>query len=348
MKKTLIIVLLLIAALVLGLAACGGGNGSLGDISQYEPEPGEGIDIDVGDDVPGNAIVREDEDGLVSVRVRDGSAEIYFYLDEWGDLNTGQDEFVEGPFQIVTLSGAVVDAMVGKISALDMTGGAEFLVPSVALLTEHGRVEYLMADPAVGWQENEYRSFGVLPWLKDIASFSYEETFNFDGDKTIYVWDSKGYQYNVSQVCRLINIFHEDGVWEFFYTNVNDYELSLGMVLTEDGSMDLSIGSRFGDEPEQTYTGSYEVFLALNGERDSGNMDIDLDCSWWVAELGDDADTADREYWDERMNLTGTYTFGTEGDGYLNLYLHAGDALMYTYWRGEPIEAYYFWQTMFF
>jgi len=150
----------------------------------------------------------------------------------------------------------------------------------------------------------------------------------------------------------LINIFHEDGVWEFFYNGDNGIELYLGMVLTEDGMMGLNVGSKLDDGPgyetEQTYSGSYEVFLALNGERDSGDMDIDLDCSWWLAELGDDADAADREYWDERMNLTGAYTFGTEGDGYLNLHLHAGDALMHTGWRGEPIEVYNFWQTMFF
>ena len=350
MKKHLI--LLLAAMLAIGVAACGSEDKSLGEITAYTPEAEDFEEIDVGDEVPGNAIVRTDDDGLVSVRVKDGSAEIYFHLEEWGDLNSGQDGFTEGPFQIVTMSGAAVDAMVGKISALDMSGGQEKMFPSVALLTEHGRVEYLLADPSVGWQENEYMSFGVLPWLKDIESFSFNDQGLGYGETTIYAWDKEGYQYDIARVCRLVNIFNENGIWEFFYTNDSGVELYLGMALTEGGTMDLVLGSAFGDEPgfetEQTYSGAYEVFLASNGERNAGEMDVNLDCTWWIAELDENTAEIDMIYWDERMNIEGTYTFRTQGDGYLNLSMWSGDALMHTGWRGEPITEYNFWQTMFF
>ena len=346
MKKSLIIMLFLAAVLALGLAACGDrGDGSIGDVSQHEPEY---EDIDVGDEVPGNFLIREDEEGLVTVRVGQGSADIYFNLDLW-NLDTGQDEYTAGPFQIVTRSGAAVDAMVGKIHDSEPQEYRNLDLPAVAILTEHGRVEYFLADPAVGWQENEYKTYGVLPWLKDIESFTFEELY---GDAmTIYAWDAAGLKYDIGLVRDLTNVFNEIGVWEFFTTNEYGVEMYLGMMLTEEGTMDLVLGQRYGDEPvfetDQMYSGTYEVFLAENGPRGYGQMDIRLDCTWWIAELDENTAGADRAYWDERMNIAGTYTFWTEGDGYLHLHLIEGDALMHMGWRGEPIETYNFWQTIF-
>jgi len=355
MKRSIIIILVLLtAALGLGLAACGsgGGTGSLGEIAQYEPDSvNEQADNAVGGSSESSgSMVREDEEDLVSVRIEGGGAEISFNLERWSRINTGSDKLSEGPFQIVTMSSGVADAVVGKVAALDLHGGRDYIAPAVALLTEDGRVEFFLADPSVGTWENEYRSYGVLPWLKNIESLTYEK---MDGisEKTIYAWDSKGLKYDISLVGNLTNIFYSGGAWEFFYPNEYGTELYLGMVLSEDGAMDLVLGMESFDgsgyEADQRYSGTYEVFLAENGNRQSGTMDVDLECTWWLAELGENPDPADKAIWDERMHINATYSFSAIGDGYLNMFLKDGQALMYTDWHGTPITKYNFWQTIF-
>jgi len=347
MKKSLIMMLLLVAALALGLAACGGSDaGPPDEGSGYEAEPGV---IGDGSEESRYPEVREDEDGLVTIRFEDGIAEIIFNLEKWGDLNIGMTDLDEGPFPIETSSGRVVDAIVGKIVSVELFRGRDYLAPVVALLMEDGRVEYFIADPTIGQRANRYHSLGVLPWLEDITSFTYEPAGG-EGEMTIYAWDSKGLKYDITLVNDLVNIFHSWGVWEFFIKDKYDNELKCAMVLTEDGEMDITIGRKIDNwsyETEQTYSGSYEVFLAENGEREAGLMDIDLERTWWIAELDGNSSAADQEYWDERMKITGTYYFWTEGDGYLNLDLRDGDALMHTGWRGEPVQSYNFWLTMF-
>ena len=353
MKKSLIFILLLSAMLVLGLAACDGVEiVSLGDISQHEPEPAateEVEDIDLGDEVPGNLFTREDEDGLVTVQIGGGGAEISFNAERWEELGNGSGEIAEGPFPIETVSGGVVDAIVGKVPILDAMGEWGIVAPTVALLTEQGRVEYFLADPYFGNKDSKYSSYGVVPWLTDIVSFSYEEDSDEYWGMAIYLWDDEGYKYNLRLLSNLLSAFDEDGVWKFF-TPTEWGEMYIGMVLSEDGGMELEIGSSAidgeGYDIEQTYSGSYEVFFAENGDRDPGKMVVDLKCTWWIAELGEKPDPADQAYWDERMHITGTYDFYSEGNGgSLNMKLVDGDALMHYNWRGVPITEYEFWQT---
>jgi len=346
MKKYLI--LLLAAVLMIGISACGNDEGSLGEITAPAPEI---EDIDVGDDVPGKSIVRTDEDGLVSVRIVDGSAEIFFHLEEWGDLNTGQDEFSEGPFPIVTMSGAAVDAVVGKVESMDIYSFYNTVIPTVAILTEHGRVEYFLADPAIGWQVNEYGCSQPLPWIKDIVSFSYEPEPSGRGDMAIYALDAGGLMYNIRLVSDLLYVFDERGIWEFFMDDQQGGQMYCGMVLNEAGGADILIGAIYPGggniETEQTYSGSYNIYLAENGDREPGFIDFDLSMTWWIAELGEDAAPEDLAYWEERSNIAGSYRFAA-ADGFFNLFLADGDALMHTGWRGDPIVEYNFWLTMFF
>ena len=346
MKKYLII--LLAAVLAIGLAACADDDGSLGEITAVSEEPEV---IDVGDEVPGNSIVRTDDDGLVSVRIKDGSAEIYFHLEEWGDLNTGQDTFAEGPFQIVTQSGAAVDAIVGKVESMDVYSPYHIVIPTVAILTEHGKVEYFLADPSIGWQENEYGSSLPLPWIKDIVSFSYEAEPDGRGDMAIYAWDKSGLMYNIRLVSNLLYVFDDRGIWEFFMDDQQGGQTYCGMVLNESGGADILIGGIYPGggsiETEQTYSGSYNIYLAENGDHEPGFIDFDLSMTWWIAELGDGASAEDAAYWEERTNLVGSYRFSA-ADGFFNLFLMDGDALMHTGWRGEPIVEYNFWLTMFY
>jgi len=344
MKRT-VFIFLLTAALALGLADCGGG-GSLGEVTQHAPAPES---ADAGGDASGGVLIREDEDGLVAVRIEEGDAEISFDIERWGELNTGQDQFGEGPFPIETLSGNVKDAVVGKVESMDFYNYWDIVTPAAALLTEDGRVEYIMADPYEGWQEDRYISHGILPWLTDIVSLEYGYK---EGNRTIYAFDSTGNQYDISLVNFLVNVFDEDGMWEFFTPSDWGGELYCGVMLNEDGSMFMVIGNKFegGDvyETEQTYDGTYEVFLSENSGTGVGVMDIDLTLTWWTAEMGEGAEAEDYEYWEERQTIAGPYSFSATGDGFLNLRLMYGDALMHTGWRGEPIESYNFWQTTFF
>jgi len=342
------------------MPGCGSGGGSSDDNFQ-QAQSGE--DAESESDAPGGVLERQDEEGLVFVYIENGAAEVRLDIDRWealfditGSLEPEQsyisDFLNDGPFPVAGVSDRIKDACVGYVQALDIYDYTVYSTPAVVLLMENGTVEYFMADPFISDGPGEYYSYGKMPWLEDIVKLTYEAETDGYGNMTIYAWDSEGFKYNISLVGHLVNIFHEGGIWEFFLTDEWGDGLQCGMNLSEDGNVWVTVSRNFAGDAdyllEQTYEGRYEVFLAESGDRVSGTIDFDLGLTWWIAEIGDSPDPADISYWDERQRLVGTYSFQAYGDGYLNLYLMYGDALMHYGWRGDSILSYSFWHTLFF
>jgi len=347
-----------VIALCFALAACGGKESvSLGDIDQYQPGT---EDIDVGDEVPGNILVRQDEFGLVTVYIENGSAEVMLDSDLWKKMfnieeNMGPEaayavDFIsDGPWPVEGLSGRVSDAVVGYVEGIDYYTADFLATPTVALLMEDGTVEYFLASPFVADGPGEYHSNGRLPWITDVISLSFDYQVDGYGAMTIYAEKADGNKYDIQYVTGLTNIF--DGVWECFMPDEWGGEYYCNISFTEDYKVELNVGDNYDGSYEifEQYSGMYDVYLeALGDGSGEALMYFTMFLDWWIAELGEDPDEDDLEYWYNRQDLIGEYYFYFNKEDFtFNLYLSKGDALMYTGWRGEPIKGYSFWQTSF-
>ena len=313
----------------------------------------ESDDIAASESPGSNApLIREDEEGLVQVSIENGEAAISFNLERWDALHdiysiASEYDFPErlavGPFPIGNLTGKVKDACVGKVAALDSIGHGNFVLPSVMLLMEDGRVEWALANPftrLIGEvPDDTLNSIGTLPWLKDIVSFAYEPETEGVGDRTIYAVDSGGLRYDVRIPCGFIDMLGAQLVHRVEFGEGEDtaaYLLHLTFYETDDNKGDVILDKIWEDADSltETYIGTYEISLAENAPdgRHPGLITFDLKThlvSW--AEDGEDISSYD---------IRGTY-FAERGENLLALYLSDGDPL-HTDQYNQPIDYYEF------
>ena len=272
------------------------------------------------------AVIRQDPDGLVEVRVEKENAKISFNLDKWDELyrvkaysaeNYPDLTLKSGPFPVTGLSGRVKDACVGIISTLDWNEHG-FISPTIILLMEDGRLEWLLADLFT----SELSSLGELPWLKDIVSLSYEK--DNEGEMTILATDKGGSRCDVRSFCSLTSVFEHEWVCEIGPAPDDDTEC-IFLTLREDGGLSLYKGLMNMGDAYVFYTGLYTVEFA--GPRPVLNIEL------WN-EL--DIDLANPDF-SSPPELSGKYAF--EADWlYLNLYYAEGDFL------DSDARRYPFWQ----
>jgi hypothetical protein len=313
-KKRLIPFMLLLCLIC--LAGCGNGA------AEPAPSPGRqnpavappALTEPNGGTEPGRgALTRQDEDGLVSVRIEDGRAEISFDLERWEKLHDLYDvgEFYEpamireGPFAIGNLAGGVKDACIGKIDALDWIN-YKFVTPAVVLLMEDGSLEWLLADPYPGDYEWEYYSNGKLPWLKDIVSLSYENETAGRGDPVIFATDKDGLRYDVRALCWLTHVFEAEWVYEIGPTLEDDREC-IFLNFQADGEISARKGLLYNGDCYAFYTGKYTVSLAENDTAGRRPAIISLEL-WdeWQLDMPNPDFSAPPE-------LSGTYFFEADG-----------------------------------
>ena len=219
-------------------------------------------------------IIRQDEEGLVTVRIADGGTEITLDLELWDMLYNIYDvnaEFYDpslrrgGPFPIKCVGDNIKDACIGKVAALDYYG-YEFITPAVILLMEDGTLEYTLAYPYPNEADWVYQSQGKLPWLKDIVSLAYKKENEGKGEMTIFATDRDGLIYDVRNVCHMTGIFEDEWLFQqsgdsfpyWRYCTLRFSESNNEMLFTTG----LNSGGNVWDYGE--YTGSYEITLAEN------------------------------------------------------------------------------------
>ncbi|MCL1792253.1 MAG: WG repeat-containing protein [Oscillospiraceae bacterium] len=217
MKKRFVAIIALLCVCVLYLPAC--------QISLLENIGGTGKTSESAENDPsvGGSKVRRDEDGLVTITIKDGKAQIEYDLEKWdasynmADYIDGYsylfDEYGEnmepkkGPFPVNTYDERVADACIGIISGDAYYGW--YLEPTVIFLMEDGRLERSRASLAMDNSNEEHYS-NPLYWLGDIVSLSYEN--DKDGQKTIYATGKNGAKYD-TEVLNLMQGIVSSGVW---------------------------------------------------------------------------------------------------------------------------------------
>jgi len=257
---SIILVFLLACLVPLGIAGCGGSP------TESDPSDKESSMEVTTDEGP---TIRKDEEGLVSVWINNGVAEVHLDLEKWEELHKlseiDPDYFdvellSEGPFTVEFLSGRVKDACIGKIEDLDDMGYENFIAPVVVLLMEDGTLEYFPVDPYPYEETLVFYSYGVLPWLNNIVSLAYEQETEGKGEMTIFATDQDGLRYDVRLPAKLTTMF--DAEWAHFL--VED-EMDQGIFLTfeDDKTVTFEEGAFDGERSEKK-TGSYTVYLAEN------------------------------------------------------------------------------------
>ncbi|MDR1664911.1 MAG: hypothetical protein LBR83_08345 [Clostridiales bacterium] len=294
-------------------------------------------------------VIREDEEGLVQVRVEGGEASISFDLERWDalydiygiDTENWYEHFSpegmyfivlerlsEGPFPIN--ADKVKDACVGQIAEIS----SNFAAPAVFLLMEDGTVEWLMADIYAPCKVEDswdvFTSRGKLPWLKGITSLSLENDGEGIGETTIYATDGSGLRYDLRIPFRFENLC--DAPWVCDVVADDIAELQGRLRFEEDGAVYMEV-STYGGAPVEKWSGSFYVELPEStGLYKAGSIVFDLALDWR------DEDPARAG---NRHQIKGVYHADKEGGYSLNLSLNTGDAL-FSYSGDYP--SYSFWQ----
>ena len=246
--------ILLAGALLLALAGCGiFGKEKLLSPGKTEPEAEAGV------------LIRKDKEELVEVQIADGAATLSFNLERWNTLygireyaaqNYPDFTLPEGASQVMSLSGRVKDACIGKISSMNQEGDVGFVVPDLLLLMEDGRLEWLPADPF----NAEHHSWGTLPWLGSIVALSYESDREGMGRMTIFAEDADGARYDVRIPRALMGVFD----YEWICGEIGNVELSLDF--EEGGSVTLGKG----------LASTYKIALAEGSQQRPGVISFEF------------------------------------------------------------------------
>jgi len=327
MKINKLIVLVLIIVLALCFAACqdeddGEGLGNIvvsGADTDPDPEPEPVIDEEPDDGV----IVRQDEEGLVIVRIEDGVPEVFFENELW-QRQHGIPDVKYGPFSVGNLTGRVADACIGKIETMDMPNHGNFVTPVIVFLMEDGTVDYSFADPYMGEYGNELYGTGGLPWLKNIKSLYFgPEPEGIWGD-TIYAIDVDGLKYDIRRLYGFESVFSIR-----YMCDVEEMPgLSLFIKLEEDGVMWLE---KYWSASEDTeyFKGKYEIFLAEGDVQEWPTGFIRFDYDY--------IDDSDRD----QFTYMGVYSFSFDQGFYLIFDLEFSEPFSYNK-EGAPVYRYEF------
>lgn len=273
LKKTLIIFILIIS--VIFITSC---NKDKLPVNKDSNSDGKKINSSIGDKTE-NAIVKEDDDGLVNIRVKDKKIYLSFDVDKWlkdqdfyDYLETQKEIFdydggiVDEEFVIEGLSGVVKDVCIGKIGSLVYVYDSDFVTPAAFFLMEDGTVEWMHAFPYITEfpdetiYMNRYKSYGKIPWIKDIISLSYETEPEGIGNKSVFATDKNGLKYNLKIPARLNEITNLLWSTEPFYDEQRDSICVIDLEIFKDGKAVFRKG-RPDSSPDQIYEGTYEISL---------------------------------------------------------------------------------------
>jgi len=283
----------------------------------------------------GNAVgpvIRQDEEGLVEVRIENGEATLTFNLDKWEkqyNLSLYIEEFVynpsgaipkSGPFKISGFSGKVLDACVGKVLAMDyyyfpFEYFDDFIIPSIMLLMDDGTVNWLLANPMAQLFErmlndSSYHIDGKLPLINNIASLSFEDDNAGFGEKAFFAADREGSRYNLLAPWKLLTLC--DAAW--YCMPIGSIPAYTPALLSFDESGGVTLKRRHENGFIVLHKGTYKINLIKNSEQFPAAFSFDLSLDWW--------DTPEGDTKSPPQKISGKYSVETDGE-------------LWTLWQGD-------------
>lgn len=228
----------------------------------------------------------DDELGLVTLRLDHGEARLDVPLKMWDELyQVTKREFpfsyqlgneVTGGEDLVisTFGKWVMDGKIAQVKALSPPAYEEVILPTVALIMENGRVEFVLASPFIAKEQTEVYSEGRLPWLRGVTEIVEEK--NRAGETSLVAIDYQNNRWDLAQVQQLSPILRTkwmtnleyDGQYAELYLRphgsfsyamfdvsgevLNEYESTY--TIQVDGQSDpeitLEFGPPIGEDPE--------------------------------------------------------------------------------------------------
>ena len=325
MIKRRVLPLVLILCLI-GLAGCGGETPAAEAAAPPAQPPASPVQTD-------GALIRSDADGFVAVRIEDGRAELTFDLEKWDSLCGIHNVYEEagykdtkqmygGPHEIeFYLDSGCIDACPGFVPGLE----SDFLglnLISIIYLMEDGSVQYMSVVPYPwDFEAATYYSHGILPWINDAASLSFEPENEGYGDMTLYVWDKNGLSYDVRDFAPLLSVFDCEWIYDIGQTGDDDMECIV-LRFFDDGSILMTKKQYYKGDIFASYAGQYTVTGSFAGGKPV--MAIEL-----------------YDEWENQLAYQSEYYFTVDDDTF-TLYLAEGDGL-HSFEDGTTAVVYPLW-----
>ena len=305
------------------------------------------------------------ENGMVVMTIEDGKGIINLDLGLW-EKSYGLYEdnlfytIESGPFTASNPKGAIADACIAYIEALDRHSASASTVSAV-LLMQDGSICMTHISPFVYDGDMELYCYR-LPWLKDIATLTAADDKN--GDATVYATDAEGLRYDVRIPAGFSYIINSESDWKnsdwytlsesslknILYFSTTGWDTYRMLALSDNGSVAYELHDHNGQLYEE-YGGKYEVQLAENpgpGKPPAGTITFSLGLGWWIDEyIPGEVTEEELAFAESRQSLEGSYAaqinideafYGWREDPVLTL-THTGGKGLILYFDGSPTDA---------
>lgn len=238
----------------------------------------------------------EDAGKLVQLHLEKEEALVYFNLEQWGNVhgvgyweeNDWEEKYDTpkgyGPFSLDVSPDQVQEVLIVPVDCFDWRYGN---MPAIFLLMKDGEIKWLSAILYDINSENNWElpKISKVSGLKKVTSLSYESDGEGIGEMTVFADTANGDRYDL--VKYIIYSRLTDEYWEWGSMNSWMWEgaddLGIDNIMgkyfgafefKKDGTLVLRKG--YLDEVPLSYSGTYELTLAENGDKRPGMITIDL------------------------------------------------------------------------
>lgn len=233
-----------------------------------------------------------DVDGLVKVWKKDKEYYIYYDLEKWEEIHEISNYIKEGfpdsspadrELLLLGLHEEIKDVAIVSIDGYGGSYDDRNNFPLVFMLMESGGVNWLYGNPPRDgalyegsnekYIEEEQYSFGYLPYLGDIESFSFESDGEGIGTMTLFAQTKDGLRYDMRHVLD----FRSLTLTQWFSDYKEGFD-SINLNLMDDGSATMyKVKSK--DKIRIRYEGTYELHLDDSSSKGIRAPAISLDLS---------------------------------------------------------------------
>ena len=230
-----------------------------------------------------DASIVEDDEGLVSLQLKNGEAFLYLNLDRWdSQLDLGDyEEIYPGPFNVDVKSAGIKDASIGRVDNIDFRY-VDF--PTVFLLMDNGDIEWfnVILEDLEGL--SQISSEGKIKGIPPIESLFNENSGDGFGKIDPFGKGRDGNIYNLTRAVQYTSLTEEAWFWGGYgsWLTIEEGEVDIAsledyygvLYFFEDGNLLLKKG--YLGQEISSYWGTYDLQLSEKDDRRPGILSISL------------------------------------------------------------------------